>query len=343
MTRALVDLDEIPWRDLDHAYGSAENIPGLIRALDTGVTAAFGDLYASLCHQGSRYSASTAAVPFLATIAADSRHDACVPTLGLLGGLAIGDHDARAFPHPWEARQEPTTDAVRTYRAVGAEIPFLSTLLDDPEPLVVDMAAWLCGWFHDHADTVLPRLLSAIERTPDSDTLDIAAGLLGHLPDETDNWARGIGALCASWPDPPGWAVSTVLDAARSMTRSELDDDALPYFWGDRSGLIASALRLVPPGDRTDAVKALGVLRGRTKSVHGQTGVQEALLQLRLEQVLTGETPDGRLTPEQLAALQELPRYGGVWHFGQLRSSLIDLGLPPEPQDLYSHVFGRQR
>lgn len=338
MTRALVDLDEIPWRALDHA-----DVPGFIRALDTGDTTAFGDLYASLCHQGSRNSASTAAVPFLATIAADSRHHACVPTLGLLGGLAIGDHDAGAFPYPPEASGEPTTDAVRTYRAVGTEIPVLSTLLDDPEPTVVTRAAWLCGWFPHHADTVLPRLLSAIERTPDADALHIAAGLLGHLPDEADNWARGIAALCASWPDPPGWAVRTVLDAARSMTRSELDDDALPYFWGDRSGLLASALRLVPPGDRTDAVKALGVLRGRTKSVHGQTGVQEALLQLRLEQVLTGETPDGRLTPEQLVALAELPRYGGVWQFSVLRPNLIDLGLPPEPQELYSHVFGRQR
>ncbi len=68
------DLDALPWASYGHAYGSAEDVPGCLRALagddDAAADEAQGELYGSILHQGSVYEASAQAVPFLARIAA---------------------------------------------------------------------------------------------------------------------------------------------------------------------------------------------------------------------------------------------------------------------------------
>jgi len=56
------------WADLRHAYGSASNVPGLLRQLvtlpaSTGRDEPWFSLWSALAHQGDVYSASFAAVP----------------------------------------------------------------------------------------------------------------------------------------------------------------------------------------------------------------------------------------------------------------------------------------
>ncbi|WP_030857938.1 hypothetical protein [Streptomyces sp. NRRL S-37] len=64
------ELDTVPWQTLAHAYGPAVDVPDLIRALhqddDTAVDEAVRELYGNIHHQGTVYSASAPAVPFLA-------------------------------------------------------------------------------------------------------------------------------------------------------------------------------------------------------------------------------------------------------------------------------------
>ncbi|MGW7202155.1 hypothetical protein [Streptomyces sp. NPDC054837] len=63
-------MTTINWAELTHAYGSAEDIPGLFAQLggpDDGKV--WNDLWSALCHQGSVYEASWAAMPVLADIA----------------------------------------------------------------------------------------------------------------------------------------------------------------------------------------------------------------------------------------------------------------------------------
>ncbi len=59
----LDQLDQVPWANLDHAYGSAEDIPDMIRALGSGDpdarAQARGGLHASLDHQGVQRFEST--------------------------------------------------------------------------------------------------------------------------------------------------------------------------------------------------------------------------------------------------------------------------------------------
>ena len=54
------------WAELQHAYGSAEDVPALLAAAaetsdETGKV--WDDLWSRLCHQGTVYSASRAALP----------------------------------------------------------------------------------------------------------------------------------------------------------------------------------------------------------------------------------------------------------------------------------------
>ncbi|MEU8301336.1 hypothetical protein AB0C04_29115 [Micromonospora sp. NPDC048909] len=101
-----LDLDSIDWASLTHAYGSAEDVPGLIRDLrssDAEVrSAAMYELYGNIYHQGTRYEASAYAVPFLLELLADPATPARHEVIQLLSCLAVGytPHDIPAGGFP---------------------------------------------------------------------------------------------------------------------------------------------------------------------------------------------------------------------------------------------------
>jgi hypothetical protein len=79
----VIGLDSPRWRELEHAYGSAENIPALLRQLESLPKSSTHEepwfsLWSALAHQGDVYTASFAAVPHvvLALASAPSRADA---------------------------------------------------------------------------------------------------------------------------------------------------------------------------------------------------------------------------------------------------------------------------
>lgn len=76
----MLSLDDSRWSDLQHAYGSAGDVPRLLRSLASspGPKASYQDepwfsLWSRLCHQGDVYSASYAAVPHIVQIANQAR------------------------------------------------------------------------------------------------------------------------------------------------------------------------------------------------------------------------------------------------------------------------------
>ena len=69
----LLKLESPRWSSLRHAFGSAEDIPSLIRALNAdpktdASTCAWEQLWTRVHHQGSVYDASYATVPHLVQI-----------------------------------------------------------------------------------------------------------------------------------------------------------------------------------------------------------------------------------------------------------------------------------
>ncbi|MEX2556198.1 MAG: hypothetical protein WEB06_11260 [Actinomycetota bacterium] len=69
----LEGVRDVNWASLQHAFGSAGDVPDNLRALVSGdaraARVALQELGTSLLHQGSIYEATAAAVPFLAEIA----------------------------------------------------------------------------------------------------------------------------------------------------------------------------------------------------------------------------------------------------------------------------------
>lgn len=79
----MVSLDSPIWARLQHAYGSADDIPALLREIaaepDTSSPSEgpWFDLWSALCHQGDVYSASFAAVPHIVQALAGHIDRAC--------------------------------------------------------------------------------------------------------------------------------------------------------------------------------------------------------------------------------------------------------------------------
>lgn len=89
-------LNQIPWKDLTHAYGSAADVPDLLRSLRTaspdlqGEDSPLWQLFGNICHQGTVYEATSYAVPFLIELAVDRSTPDRVGILSLLAEIAKG-------------------------------------------------------------------------------------------------------------------------------------------------------------------------------------------------------------------------------------------------------------
>ncbi|MFF2616567.1 hypothetical protein [Kitasatospora sp. NPDC058046] len=79
------------WSRLHHAYGSAEDVPALLDRIAAEPSAElWNDLWSALCHQGSVYPASFAALPWLADLAARGDRDQAVNAVVLAGAITAG-------------------------------------------------------------------------------------------------------------------------------------------------------------------------------------------------------------------------------------------------------------
>jgi hypothetical protein len=120
------ELPSVDWPALTHAYGGADDVPDLVRALystdEERVDEALNELYGNVHHQGTVYPATVEAVPFLAHAAlhAEVKRDELLMLLA-----AMADQPVPA---------DPVTEAVRS--AVGAVAPGLLPCLSDPDPAV---------------------------------------------------------------------------------------------------------------------------------------------------------------------------------------------------------------
>ncbi|MFD9004599.1 hypothetical protein ACFV0T_27190 [Streptomyces sp. NPDC059582] len=131
--RPPAELDSVQWHALTHAYGPAEDVPDLIRALydedEETVCGAVYELYGNIHHQGTIYPASAPAVPFLAHAVrhAPGKRD---ELLMLLAVLADHDPDDVDSPH-W-----PGSSVAAVCAELCRVLPELLPCLDDDERVV---------------------------------------------------------------------------------------------------------------------------------------------------------------------------------------------------------------
>ena len=101
----MLGLDDPRWKQLDHAYGPAGNVPDLLRALERGEQELWEELAPSLCHLGCVYSATYAAVPHLVRIAAGEALADQIAFWSFLGAVASA-REAAPVPVDLQAAYE---------------------------------------------------------------------------------------------------------------------------------------------------------------------------------------------------------------------------------------------
>lgn len=134
----LPGLRDVPWSELEHAYGRATGVPAMIDALSSPDPEdrewAIDALFASINHQGSVYSASKPAVPFLLALAARPDIEGRDGIVRLIAGLAVGD------PRWWLVA-ELENAGTPALAAVSEGASILLPLLAEPDATLRGMTA----------------------------------------------------------------------------------------------------------------------------------------------------------------------------------------------------------
>ncbi|AKN71908.1 PBS lyase [Streptomyces sp. PBH53] len=98
-------IDEVDWASLRHAYGSAEDVPGWLRALASADTAeratALDGMFGAVHHEGRVYDSTLACVPFLFALAAREEvpdRGCIVELLVSIGGEGVGGAEGAGGP-----------------------------------------------------------------------------------------------------------------------------------------------------------------------------------------------------------------------------------------------------
>ncbi|MFK0256500.1 hypothetical protein [Streptomyces sp. NPDC090445] len=195
-------IDDIDWAALEHAYGAADDVPDLLRAAGSADPQvrdeALEELVSSLCHQGSVYSATAAAVPFLARLALDGPGDR-LRLLWLLHGAADG-----AGPEWRQVR-----------RAVAAALPPLLALADDEDRSVRRTMVWIIAACEEASLPLMPLLRARLAEEDDAEVradLVTALGLLDVSPEARE--ARNRALLSEAEPLVRGAALTDLLRTA---------------------------------------------------------------------------------------------------------------------------------
>ncbi|MEU2170941.1 hypothetical protein ACH47V_25795 [Micromonospora chersina] len=221
----LSGLDEVPWADLTHAHGSAEDIPDLLRALadpfadwNQNLDELFGD---SLLHQGSCYSATAHALPFLARMitagalpakqrldlyawlifAADRWND------GLLADADRAAVEGRLpQPAPW---------SLDVHLAVDEQLSELLTRWEAEPPAVRFVMACLAALYPHHGRQISDHITSMaleFDGTEPGEYLQLAAELVHSRDDQALAAATDI----VAWEEShdPNWLNATELTIA---------------------------------------------------------------------------------------------------------------------------------
>jgi hypothetical protein len=209
------DLESVGWASLTHAYGSAEDVPGLLedlRSPDGEVrNAAQYELYGNIFHQGTRYEASAYAVPFLLELVADPATPGRHEVVRLLSCLAVGYgqyHVATGFPidelrdtvarvpdetwQRWSAAMRDWYDVVRTGRRQPPP-------LDKDELRLLERRHELAAY--DAVRAGVPVLLACLT-DPDAEVVGEAVQALAWFPEAADAIRPGLLAIAADDGQP---------------------------------------------------------------------------------------------------------------------------------------------
>ncbi len=290
----LESLDTVNWSLLEHAYGPADDVPDLIRALTSPLhetrRRTFRTLYSNIYHQGTVYEATAFTVPFFLELLQGQDVQCKAEILVLLAHLARGysyieQHQDLEFTFTKEERSSPEfaerlrkeqTWVKNAHEAVGKGFPLYLDLLRHADPMIRMSAAYILARFQEHAARSRPALLSSLRSESDPSA---KAGILLSLSalsehdspllnlfmemmhDSEPRLVRVIAAMQLAQltgSNPPAEAVQVLLDALAHPEEVKDGYAELPWSQTDLVGDICEVLcTLAPENIATLAIPVL--------------------------------------------------------------------------------------
>ena len=195
-------LGTVNWGALHHAYGGADDVPDLLRALassdETRRVEAVKALFGNIWHQGTVYPATAAAVPFLYELLNGVDVPRKSDIAGLLASIAAGNgylevHAVGQFAEKWRsilakkgksldeelAREKAQTLEVR--RAASMRLLDLVPYLRDPQLENRLAVAEALGCYPDYREATLPALRSAVRNETAEEVSEAIAKSISRL------------------------------------------------------------------------------------------------------------------------------------------------------------------
>ena len=322
-------IDEIGWASLRHAYGSAEDVPGLLRGLASTDpverASALDGMYGAVHHQGIVYDSTLACVPFLLALAACEE----VADRGGLVELLVSIGQGHAPEGEVVDTGDGRGSADAAVRA-GAEV--FVALLGDRDSGVRRAAAEALVRFLDQPARVLGLLRRRIAVERDDRVLLALTESVGlfvrrhpaHAPEALD-----ILLMLGTPPYDPGLrlaALGQLAGCAPDLLPADLVPTVVELL-GERSEQRRSGRSTPPEGDHADPDTLAGRLRRLRPSDE-----EGALLLRTLHTALGGRVSDRiALLEGQLTSPDPADRCNGVWMAaGLFREWRADYTVPVE-------------
>ncbi|WP_247614036.1 HEAT repeat domain-containing protein [Streptomyces tagetis] len=242
-------LRDIDWASMEHAYGSAEEVPALLRALRSPVAEerrkALDRFYGAVHHQGSVYPPTAASLPFLFELAVDAATPDRAAVVALLVSIGRESLESGFEDDGTEIEYDPPMgcgQAVAFLRERGAEF---AELARDPDPAVRLAAIGGLGLFLDDADRAIAvlreRLAAERGMTARLRIVEAAATLTLRLPAASRQVGDWLAGLAADPAQDPATRLAALVQRARRAP-DEIGENIVPA----AVGLLRETARAIP-------------------------------------------------------------------------------------------------
>ncbi|MEV1055423.1 HEAT repeat domain-containing protein [Streptomyces sp. NPDC049887] len=225
-------MDEVDWASMGHAYGPADDVPGLLRALASADPAeretALDGMYTAVHHQGDVYDSTLACIPFLLELVASPEvqdRGAIVELLTSIGGIDLDDDEL----DPEDEEFEDAANYAMAAAAVAAGADVFVGLLGDPDAGVRLAAPCALAMLHGDPARVLALLRDRLEGERDTEVRLALVEAVGRialrheaLRAESVNWLTTL----LTPGRPPGLRLSALTQLARCAPGLLPDDVA---------------------------------------------------------------------------------------------------------------------
>ncbi|MFJ4849320.1 HEAT repeat domain-containing protein [Streptomyces sp. NPDC088733] len=260
-------LHDIDWASMEHAYGSAEEVPGLLRALRSPDAEerrkALDRFYSAVHHQGSVYPPTAASLPFLFELAVDGATPDRAAVVALMVSIGRESLDRGFEDDGTEIEYYPPMGCGQAVAFLRERADGITELARDADPGVRLAAIPGLGLFLDDADraaAVLRERLAAGRGMAARLRIAAAAATLAlRLPVASRQVMDWLTGLAADPDQGPATRLAALVQRARCAP-DEIGEDVVPAAVGLlRETARAIPVRRIAPVPESPAVSTDGV------------------------------------------------------------------------------------